>query len=144
PERFPRGTIILLAIIALILIGSGFGFILYATTTQYRTSLHQQATSVPQSTGQAQKTALARNQATANAMATANGNIYATSTAQAGATATLTAQVANATATAGTFGDIFTNATSGTPTLDDPLSDNSSNNKWDVTNGTVGSGCIFT
>src|SRR5947208_2771303 len=89
PERFPRGGIILLAIIALILIGSSFGFILYATTVQYRTSLHQQATFVPQSTGQAQKTALARNQATANAMATANSNIYATATAQTGATATL-------------------------------------------------------
>jgi hypothetical protein len=77
-------------------------------------------------------------------MATANGNIYATTTAQVGATATSTAQAANVTATAGTFGNIFTNATSGTPALDDPLSDNTGKHKWDVTNGIVGSGCIFT
>ncbi len=75
---------------------------------------------------------------------TANSHIYATATAQVGVTATLTAQTDNATATATTLTSIFTQATSGTAALTDPLSDNSGNNKWDQTSKRVDGMCVFT
>jgi hypothetical protein len=38
---------------------------------------------------------------------------------------------------------MFTQATQGTPTLDDPLSDNSGTGKWDEGSSTTNTGCIF-
>src|SRR6266568_1697261 len=143
-ETFSPGMTIFLIVLAIVLIGGGFGFILYAATTQYRTSLHSEATTEAHLTAQALLATQIRNQATANAFATANSNIYATATAQVGATATLTALAANATATATTLASIFTQATSGTSALNDPLSDNTGNHKWDQTSTRVDGMCIFT
>ncbi len=61
-----------------------------------------------------------------------------------GATATLTAIAANATATATTRASIFTQATSGTSALNDPLSDNTGNHKWDQSSTRVDGMCVFT
>jgi hypothetical protein len=127
---------ILIIMLALALIGSGFGFIVYATTAQYRATLHSQATTIVKLTRQVAQT---RVQATANVWATANARIYATATAQ----ASLTAQVDNATATAAAFTNMFTQDTGGTLKLNDPLSDNTGNNNWDETNGAVGGACVF-
>ncbi len=139
-ETFPIGLTMLIILLALALIGSGFSFIVYATTQQYRATLRAQVTTIVNLTRQAQGTAQALTQATANVWATANARIYASATAQAASTA----QVDNATATATAFSDLFTQDTSGTPKLDDPLSDNSGNNNWDETNGTVDGACAFT
>ena len=143
-ETFSPSMTIFLIVLAIVLIGGGFGFILYAATTQYRATLHSEATTEAHLTAQAILATQIRNQATANAFATANTHIYATATAQVGATATLTALAANATATATTLASIFTQATSGTSALNDPLSDNTGNHKWDQTSTRVDGMCVFT
>ncbi|MEO8956641.1 MAG: hypothetical protein ABI396_05685 [Ktedonobacteraceae bacterium] len=140
-RTFPISRTILLAALAILLIGGGLGFTIFATTTQYRASLHRQATTVAHQTN---VTTLTHATATANAFSTANAKIYATATAQVGVTATVITQSTDASATATTLGSIFTQATSGTPTLTDPLSDNTGNNNWDETSGTVDGSCVFT
>ncbi len=142
-ETLSTQMIMLIAIIAVALIASGLGFILYATSVQYRSTLHTQATAYAQATLQVQETAQAQAQATANAFATANANIYASATANAAATAASTAQVAGTMATATAFGDIFSQITAGTADLNDPLSDNTQHNGWNETNGTTSSACVF-
>jgi hypothetical protein len=142
-ETLPTRTIVLVILLAVALIGSGLGLAIYATTVQYRASLHGAATAIARLTAQVQATSQAQQQGTANVFATANSNIYATATAQAGVTATSTAQVSDLTATTTTQGNILSQATSGTPVLNDPLSDNTSNNRWDMTSGTANSACVF-
>lgn len=142
-ETLPTRTIVLVILLAVALIGSGLGLAIYATTVQYRASLYGAATAIARLTAQVQATSQAQQQGTANVFATANSNIYATATAQAGVTATSTAQVSDLTATTTTQGNILSQATSGTPVLNDPLSDNTSNNRWDVTSGTADSACVF-
>ncbi|GAC1350087.1 MAG: hypothetical protein NVSMB27_29280 [Ktedonobacteraceae bacterium] len=139
-ETFPIALTMLIILLALALVGSSFGFIVYATTLQYRATLRTQATTIVNLTRQAQGTVQARTQATVNAWATANARIYASATAQ----AALTAQVDNGTATTTAFNDIFTRDTGGTPKLVDSLSDNSGNNNWDETSGSVDGACVFT
>src|SRR5437764_1751229 len=68
-ETFPAGITLLIIILALALIGSGFGFILYATTAQYRATLHAVATTEAGFAAQTRVAAQIRNQATANAFA---------------------------------------------------------------------------
>lgn len=131
----------MLMVLALVLIGGGLGFILLAATNQYQSSLRNQATTVAR---QAHITAATRSAGTANAFSTKDANIYDTATAQMGVTATLTAQSDDATATATTLGNVYTQATSGTAVLNDPLSDNTGNNKWDETSNTVAGQCVFT
>jgi hypothetical protein len=143
-ETFPAWATILLILLAIALIGGGLGLIFYTTTVQYRASLQAQATGLANSTVQARDTARAQEQATANALSTANAKIFATATTQTGVTATATALVENATATATALGVVFTQATSGTAVLNDPLSDNSGNHNWDETHGTVDGQCVFT
>ena len=140
-ETAPVSRTILLTALAIILIGGGLGFTIFATTTQYQASLHRQATTIARQTN---VTTLTRATATANAFSTANAKIYATATTQAGVTATVITRSTDATATATTLGSIFTQATSGTPALTDPLSDNTGNNNWDETSGTVDGSCVFT
>ena len=135
-STFPVWATILLILLAFALIIGGLGLIFYTTTLQYRASVHNQATVIAISTAHALETAQAQAQATANALATANANIYASATAQAGASVT-------ATAIATALGNVLTQA-SGTPALDDPLSDNSGNHNWDKTQGSVDGQCVFT
>ena len=153
PRTIPRqglstGMVILLIVLATALIGGGFGLIVYAATTQYRTALHTQATALAESTMQAQNTALAKTQvvvqATNQALATVQAGILATATAQVGATATAGAAGDLGTATATALEDLLSNDTTGNPALTDNLSDNSGGNQWDegfVGNGNTG--CFF-
>ncbi len=142
-ETASTGMIIFIGVLALILIASGLGFIVYATTTQYQKNVHTQATAAARASVHTQGTTQAYAQATAQLFATANANIYASATAtnSVPVTQTTTSATAGATATANT--NTFTTDTSGSSTLNDPLTDNSNNNNWDTSNGTTASGCAF-
>src|SRR5216683_3121050 len=82
----------------------------------------------------------------ANAQATAN--VLGTSTAQANTTATAQASAtAAASATASALQTVLSQATSGTPALNDQLSAPSNNYNWDQltsSNSTVGGSCTYT
>lgn len=145
-STFPASTTILLIVLAVILIGGGLGFIIFAATVQYKSTLHSQATAFVHQRQAVITTAQVQAEGTANAFSTADANIYNTATAQAGVTATLTAQTDNATATATTLGNIFTTITSSTTALNDSLSDNTGNNGWDETSASasVDGQCVFT
>ena len=118
-------------IVALLVLASGVGLIYY-TTVFHPGQLHAQATATVQTfqTTQAQVTATANVQATGTTQAITN----ATATAQAVATAQV---VATATA----LQNIYTQATSGSPALNDPLNGNFNN--WQVGSGNTGESCEF-
>ncbi len=139
-STYPISRNFVLLALAIILILGGLGFTIFATTTQYQASLHRQATTLARQTN---VTTLTQATATANTFATANTQIYATATAQEGVTATLTAQGNSLDATATTLQRTFTQATSGTPAFNDPLSDNTTHNSWDETSGTIDGSCVF-
>lgn len=143
-ETASRGMLIFLGVLALILVVSGLGFIIFATTAQYQKNEHTQATTVAQTTIHARRTVQAYAQATAQAFGTANANIYASATATNGVSVTQTAAVNNVGATATANTGAFTQDTSGSATFTDPLSDSSNSNSWDTSNGTKASGCAFT
>ncbi|HLZ80655.1 MAG TPA: hypothetical protein VKP04_03425 [Ktedonobacteraceae bacterium] len=128
-----RSMTILLIVLALLIMLSGFGLIYYSTV--YRPNqLHMQATATVQTlqTREAHATATANTQATGTAVAIAN----ATGTAQAVATA-------NVIATATALQNIYTTATNGSPVLNDTLGFNTGNN-WDEDQAQGGGGCAFT
>ncbi len=143
-QTFPNGVAILMAILAVILIVAGLGFIVYATTTQYKSALHAEATTQALSTARAKAQAQQVEQATAQALATQQANIYATATAITGSTATAQVGSNNASATATALQNVLTQDTSGTPTFNDMLSDNTGNNQWDeIINSEGNTGCQF-
>ncbi len=133
------GITILIVVLVLLLIGGSLA-IFY--TQVYEPQKQAQATSTAQaqitSTAQAQitSTALANGQATANAIGTSQA--LAGATANAGASAT-----AAASATASALQSFYTQVTSSTPAVTDPLNAQDSNN-WDAfsTNSSGGS-CGF-
>ncbi len=110
PQGMSKGVLAALVVVAVLLLLSGSGVIYYSAVFRPN-QLHAQATAT--AVVQAQGTARANAQATSTAVAYAN------------ATATVDAQV-QATATA--LDAIYTQATAGTPTLDDPLNANGANN----------------
>jgi hypothetical protein len=136
-------TIVALILLAVALISGGLGLAVYATTVQYRASLQSAASAVAISTARVQATAQAQSQGTASAYATANSRIYATATSQASASATIVARASDLTATVTAQGNILSQASSGGAALADPLSDNTSKSRWDVSSGSVASGCAF-
>lgn len=143
-QTLPAGMVILITLLALILIVSGLGFIIYTTTVQYSSNLHTQATAEAQSTATTLEQTRQVLQATANTLSTAQANIDATATAQEVETATTIAGVDQVTATASALQDMLTQDTSGTPALNDTLSDNSSHNGWDKGINSAGNtGCEF-
>ena len=124
---------ILLVVLALLAVLSGFGLIFYSTI--YRPNqLHMQATA----TAQTQQTIVAQTTATANTQATGTAVAisHATATAQAQATA-------NVIATATALQNIYTSATKGSPGLDDSLSFNTGSS-WEEDQAQGGGGCGFT
>jgi flagellar basal body-associated protein FliL len=136
PKKRGMSPIVIIMIIVLVLIllaGSG---LIYFIGVYQPQKLHADATA----------TANARITSTAQANAQATANVLATSTAQANATATAHASataVASATATANQA--ILSQATSGTPALNDPLNAPSSNN-WDqlsASNSTQSGSCAY-
>lgn len=132
PSSLSRGALITYAGLALLALFSGLTLILYAGVI-HPAQLHQQATAtaIGQMHLEASQTALANAQASATAIAIAN----ATATAQALATA-------QAVATATALQNIYTQATSGTPVINDTLAGDNYN--WDLGNTTDGGGCFFT
>jgi hypothetical protein len=123
------GTTILLVIVALLVMASGFGLIYYSAVF-HPSQLHAQATSIAQ-------TVQAQSRATANAQVTG--------TVQANANASATAQTAATTqaiATTTLLQNIYNQATSGSPLLNEPLSENNVSN-WDVGGGSLGGSCGF-
>jgi zinc-ribbon domain len=125
-----KGMMILLVALAVLLIIAGSGLIYYSTV-YHPAQLHTEATATVQAiyTQQAHMTATANAEATSTAIAVAN----ATATANAQATA-------QAVATATALANIYTQATSGTPALDDALS---YPNNWANEYGSSRGGCNF-
>ena len=133
PRRgLPRGMVILLAVLAVLIILSG-GVLIYYSTVYHPAQLHAEATS----TAQTQQTQVA------NATSTADTQATGTAVAVANATATANAQAtAFVVATQTALQNIYTSATSGTPALSEALSFNTSSN-WDIGTAQGGGGCAF-
>ncbi len=112
-SRLPKATLMALMVLALLLVGSGIGLFSLVHGKQV---------------------------ATKNAHATATAAaVNATSTAVVNAT-TLPA---NATARVSWLQNTYDNVTNGTPTLDDPLRDNSKGYSWDEGADSYGGKCAF-
>jgi hypothetical protein len=117
-------------LLALLLVAGGLGLTIYAATSQYSQGLVGQKNVALQATVNSQATSASSLAATAQPLATAQAQIYASATAQALPSATAQASDEQATATATALSALLTQDSSGTPALDDPLSDNSLNNQW--------------
>jgi eukaryotic-like serine/threonine-protein kinase len=116
-----KGKIILLIGLALLLITSGIGLFSLVHANQVATN-------------------------NANATTTANANATATTAAINATSTALTNAItptANATATTPALQNLYNNATRGTPTLDDPLRDNSKGSSWSQGANSYGGNCAF-
>ncbi len=123
-KELSRTTTILLGVLALLVMSSGFGLIYY-TTVAHPAQLQAQATTTVQ-------TILTSN---------AQSRVQATGTAQALVHATATSQaIAQATSTA--LQSIYTSSTSGTPVLNSSLAFQDGNG-WDLYDAVGGGGCHF-
>lgn len=136
PQGPSKATKALVIVLASLLVASGLGFVIYAATNQYGLAIGAarrfNVNATVRSEVRTQATAVSALAATSQPLATQQAQIVASATAQAQPTATAQANSDQATATATSMGDLLTQDTTGTPTLDDPLSDNSLNNSWDV------------
>ncbi len=134
PKRGLSRTVIIAAVlVAVILIAGGISLIYY-TTVYHPNQLHAQATATAQTT----QTMIARATGTANAQATGTAVAISNATATANAQAT-----ANVQGTATALQNIYTQATSGNPSLNESLANNT-NSGWDVDQAQGGGGCAFT
>ncbi len=131
-RRLSRGFMIVLVLVALLIMFSGFGLIYYSTVYQPK-QLRAQGTA----TAQTMQTRITRATATAHAQVTRTAVAVANATATANAVAT-----ANVVATATALQSIYTHATSGNPALNESLSTNTGTN-WDVDQAQGGGGCGF-
>jgi hypothetical protein len=126
PKRSGAVIFLTLAIVLALIVGSGLIFYLgYYQPNQARTVATQTAQAQTTSSAQAGATGSAQvSQATANAVATSTAQLQATVQA---------------------YRSIYTNATRGTPALNDPLSTPSLTSLWDITVGSSTTGsCSFT
>jgi len=123
----PKGRGILLAGLALLIIASGIaGIFFYVVRSNQIATANAHATAtaaVFNATGTAQTQSIA---ATADAF-----------------NATATTVAANATGTVTAYQNLYTSATSGTPTLSDPLQNNSFGNQWYEDTGDPNARCAF-
>ena len=132
PSPISRPMLLLLGAVALLLILSGVSLIFYSAVI-HPAQLRAAATATVQ-------TALTQD---ARGTATAQAQANATATAQANATATALAQATvQAQATATALQAIYTQATSGSPSLVSSLAYQDGNN-WDAYDTTDGGGCHF-
>ncbi|HEY3994282.1 MAG TPA: hypothetical protein VGM01_15540 [Ktedonobacteraceae bacterium] len=143
----PKWAKILAGSLATLLVFSGLGLLIYSTTDQYTQTLNAprtHATATVQAALHATATGIRQVQQTAVPLQTANAQVFATATTQAGPAATATAALAQGTQTSQEMAALLSRATEGTPTLDDPLSNNSQGNTWDVGyTDNNNSGCNF-
>lgn len=132
----PRIVRVLGIILASVLVLGASGLLIYQTTNQYGRALGAQngadATATVQGMLHAQATRARQLTATAGPLGTADARVYATATAQAAPSATAAAAGAQSTTTAQANLAALTSVTTKTPALNDPLSDNSQNNIWDI------------
>ena len=148
PRRagIPLGTTIALTTLALILVVGGFGFIIFSVTTQYNGLFHTQATVQARSTAQANATLQAQQTAFAatQTLTAQQANIYASATAIAASTVAARVGSDKATATITALQSALAQDMSGTPTVDDSLSDSTSPSAWNlVINAQNNTGCQF-
>jgi len=118
--------------LAMLLVASGLGLVIFATTNQYNTALATQQRLYLKGTVDSQATIARSLQATAQPLATTQAQIYASATAQDQATTTSQESGDGATATATTLNAELTQDTSGTPVISDTLFDNSMGYNWDT------------
>ncbi len=124
----PVMIVSLIVLVLLIIVASGLIYFVAVYQPQQR---------------QVQATATAQGQLTGTAQTSATGTAQAnaTSTAQANATVTVQAQqTAQASATAAAYQAIYTNATGGTPALNDSMTSGNTASNWDESSGQ----CTFT
>jgi hypothetical protein len=136
PQGMSMPVRMLTCALVLVLLAGGLGLIVYATTGQYNGSLQKtQAISTNvalRNEMESQATLVGGLAQTAIPLATQQAQIVASATAQDQPTATAQAASAQAQATATVLEQTLTEDTAATPTIDDPLIDNSQNNQWDV------------
>ncbi len=136
PQRTSTSLAIVIMVLAALLVLGGLSLTIGITTNQYGQALGAQrganANATVQATIKHQATLVSSLNATQQPLATAQARINATATAQNVPTATVQSTNDGATATTTALGDMLTTDTQGTPTLDDPLTDNSLNHQWDV------------
>lgn len=135
--------ILVIALVTLLIVG-GFGLIIFAETTQYRTTLHGATVTANNATHSVQQTAQAEQNGTMQALETAQANIEASATAEDNQQAQATITADDATSTALALNDFYTQSTNGNPVFDDPLSDNTGAGKWDEGTPSTGTACEFT
>ncbi len=143
-----RGVKVVTTLLALILIAGGVGFIIFAANSQYSEALKAarsfRVSATARGIANARATVTQVRRETAIPLETAQAQIVASATAQALPTVTIQAENNNASATATIQNNALAQATTGTPQLDDPLADNSLNNRWDVGySNNSGTGCNF-
>jgi hypothetical protein len=135
PQGPSKATKITVIVLASLLIASGLSFVIYTTTVQYGLAIgaarRLNINATVRSKVREQATLVSSLQATAQPLATQQAQIIASATAQALPSVTAQAASDDATATATSMGTLLTQDTTGTPALNDPLSDNSLNNSWD-------------
>ncbi len=137
PPQGPSRLVKVLGLtVASVLVLSALALLIYQTTNQYGRALGAQngsdATATAQGILRVQATRAHQQTATAGPLNTADARVYATATAQAAPSATAAAAGAQSTATSQANLAALTSATTGTPALDDPLSDNSQGHVWDT------------
>jgi hypothetical protein len=137
-------SLILATILATALVLSAVGLLLFKTTKNYGSSIRRVATAQVQQTISVQSTGQAQVRGTAQYIDTAQAQIEATATAQVVQTAQATQSVNDATATAQASVSQYQTLTANTPSIDDPLTDNSSTNHWDTGGADANTGCAFT
>ena len=150
PRQGPsKAARVLTIVLAALLVAGGLSAIIYAATNQYGLSVAAQrrlnVNATVRSQVASQATQVSSLRATAQPLATTQAGIFATATAQDQSTGTSQAAQDQATATATTMESLLTQDTSGTPVLNDPLSDNSMGNGWnEVSSDNQGTSCQFT
>jgi hypothetical protein len=145
PQGPSRAIKILTITLAALLVLGGLGFIIYAATGQYGQALNTQRAWSVNATVRSQvyhqATVVGAIIGTAQPLATIQAQIVSTATAQAQATQNAGEQNdPMATTTA----NLLTKDTTGTPEINDPLTDNSQDHEWDKGyTDNNGSGCNF-
>jgi hypothetical protein len=136
-------SLILAAILASVLVLSAIGLLIFKTSTNYRSTVRSVATAQAQQTISVQSTAQAQVRGTAQYLGTAQAQIEASATAQALQTVQATQSINAATATAQAASSLYQTLTANTPSIDDPLANNSSTNQWDTGGADAYTGCKF-
>jgi hypothetical protein len=131
-KKLSKGLFATLALLTVLIMGSGF-WLIYYTTVSHPAQLQTQATATMQ----------ARSTTEASIAGTVSAQTTGTAIAQAHTAATAVAQqTAQAQATTTALQNLYTKSTAGTPALDSPLNAQDGAN-WYVYDAVGGGGCAF-